>query len=292
MGPFEYFEPLSIKEAVSLLNKYGNKAKVLAGGTDLVPLLKDKTLSPEYVISVGKLADLDYIKSDGKKGLRIGALTTIRSIETSKHLKPINCAILCQAASQMASMSIRNVGTLAGNLCNASPSADMAPALLALGATVKLVSASGERTLSLDDFFVGPGSTAIKPNELLTEIQIPVPSPHTGGSYIKYVTRGGEELALIGVAALLTIGADGICSAARIALGAVAPTPVRATQTEKLLTGKKIDDNLVKKAAQTASDEARPIDDIRGSAEYRREMLKVFTRDAIKQAAEMAKSAA
>lgn len=292
MGPFEYLEPLSIEEAVSLLKKYGNKARVLAGGTDLVPLMKEKTVRPECVISIGRIAGLDYIRFDGEKGLRIGALTTLRSIEQSPQLQP-KYGLICQAASQMASIAVRNVATVGGNLCNASPSADIAPSLLTLSATTKLVSTAGERIVPLEDFFIGPGATALKTDELLTEVQIPSPPAHTAGVYIKYTTRGGEELALIGVAVLLTLGGgDGICTDAKVALGAVAPTPIRARGAEGVLKGKKIEQGLIEKAAQTASDESSPIDDIRGSAEYRREMIKIFARDAIRQAAELAKSAA
>jgi len=290
MGPFEYLEPQTIQEAMSLLNKYGNKAKVLAGGTDLVPQMKEKTIRPEYVISIGRIAGLDYIRFDGEKGLRIGALTTIRSIEQSPQLQP-KYGLICQAASQMASIAVRNVATVGGSLCNASPSADTAPALIALSAKAKLVSAAGERIVPLEDFFTGPGATVLKTGELLTELQIPSPPAHTAGVYIKYSTRGGEELALIGVAALLTLNTgDGTCTDAKVVLGAVAPTPIRARGAEGVLKGKRIDQGLIEKAAQTASDESSPIDDIRGSAEYRREMLKVFARDAIKQAAELAKS--
>lgn len=292
MGPFEYFEPLSIEETVSLLKKYGDKAKVLAGGTDLVPQMKEKTTRPEFVISIGRIANLDYIRFNGEKGLKIGALTTIRSIEQSPQLQP-KYGLIYQSASQMASIAVRNVATVGGNLCNASPSADIATALMALSATVKLVGATGERIVPLEDFFTGPGATILKTNELLTEVQIPSPPAHTAGVYIKYTTRGGEELALIGVAALLTLSAgDGTCTDAKLALGAVAPTPIRARRAEGVLKGKKIDQELIEKAALTASDESSPIDDIRGSAEYRREMLKIFTRDAIRQAAELAKSAA
>ena len=292
MGPFEYFEPLSIEETVSLLKKYGDKAKVLAGGTDLVPQMKEKTIRPEFVISIGRIANLDYIRLDREKGLKIGALTTIRSIEQSPQLQP-KYGLICQSASQMASIAVRNVATVGGNLCNASPSADIATALMALSAKTKLVSTAGERIVPLEDFILGPGATALKTDELLTEIQIPSPPAHTAGVYIKYTTRGGEELALIGVAALLTLSAgDGTCTEAKVALGAVAPTPIRARRAEGVLKGKKIDQELIEKAALTASNESSPIDDIRGSAEYRREMLKVFTRDAIRQAAELAKSAA
>jgi len=292
MGPFEYFEPLSIEETVSLLKKYGDKAKVLAGGTDLVPQMKEKTKRPEFVISIGRIANLDYIRLDGEKGLKIGALTTIRSIEQSPQLQP-KYGLICQSASQTASIAVRNVATVGGNLCNASPSADIATALMALSAKTKLVSPAGERIVPLEDFILGPGATALKTDELLTEIQIPSPPAHTAGVYIKYTTRGGEELALIGVAALLTLSAgDGTCTDAKLALGAVAPTPIRARRAEEMLKGKRIDKELIEKAARTASDETKPRDSIRGSAEYKKEMLKVLARDAIRQAAELAKSAA
>jgi carbon-monoxide dehydrogenase medium subunit len=288
MGPFEYLEPLSVEEAVSFLGKYRGRAKVLAGGTDLVPSMKEKTIRPEYVINLGRITGLDNILFDGDGGIKIGALTTIRNIEQSPQLTS-KCGILCQAARQMASTSIRNVATVGGNLCNCSPSSDMAPVLLALSAKVKVVGSAGERVLPLEQFLAGPGATALQPDEILTEIQIPSPSQERAGVYIKYSTRGGEDLALVSVAALITLsGTDGTCTDAILALGAVAPTTMRAHKAESLLKGKKIDQKLIEDAASVASGEAIPIDDIRGSAEYRRDMIKVFARDAIKQAAEMA----
>jgi carbon-monoxide dehydrogenase medium subunit len=291
MGPFEYLEPLTIEEAVALLSKYGNKAKVLAGGTDLVPLMKERRLRPECVISIWRIADLDYIRVDGDNGLSIGALTTIRSIEQSPQLQP-RYGLICQAAGQMASTSVRNVATIGGNICNAVPSADMLPGLIALSGATKLVSHVGQRTVSLEDFFTGPGETVLRTDELLAEIQIPRPPAHTAGVYIKYSTRGGEDLALVGVAASLTLDpGNETCTEAKVVLGAVAPTPIRARRAEEMLIGEKINKGLAEKAARTASDESSPIDDIRGSAEYRREMIKIVARDAIRRAAELAKSA-
>lgn len=290
MGPFEYLEPLTIEEAVALLGKYGNKAKVLAGGTDLVPLMKEKSLRPECVISIWRIDDLDYIRFDRDNGLSIGTLTTIRTIEQSQQLLQ-RYGIIRQAASQMASMSVRNVATIGGNICNAVPSADMLPALIASSATTKLVSNNGERTVSLEDFFTGPGGTVLKTGELLTEIRVPHPLSHTAGVYIKYSTRGGEDLALVGVAATLTLDpGNETCTEAKVVLGAVAPTPMRARRAEEMLRGEKIGKELAEKAARTASDESSPIDDIRGSAEYRREMIEIVARDAIIRAAESAKS--
>lgn len=285
MGPFEFFEPQTIDQALSLLAKFGEEARVLAGGTDLIPLLKEKSLKPEYVININRITGLDYIRID-KNGIFIGALTTIRSIEQFSQIKE-HCSILYEAASQLASLAIRNVATIGGNLCNASPSADMAPPLLALSASAKIIGLGYERVVPLERYFTSPGVTILKPNELMTEIQIPRIPLKTGGTYIKYTTRGGEELALASVAVLVTM-TNGVCTHARIALGAVAPTPIRATKAEGFLIGNLFDENLVIKAAQTASDESAPIDDIRSSAEYRREIIKIITRDAIRKAVEMA----
>ena len=292
MGPFEYFEALTVEEAVSLLGKYRNKAKALAGGTALVVMMREKTIRPEYVISLGRIADLDYIHFDGEKGLGIGALTTIRSIEQSAQLQP-KYGLICQAASQSGSIAVRNVATVGGNLCSA-PSTGMAPALIALSAATKLVSTAEERIVPLEDFFTGPGTTVLKTDELMTEVQVPTPPTHTAGVYLRYNPRGGEDLALVEVAAVLTLDPrNEACIDAKVVLGAVAPTPMRARRAEEVLKGKKIDKGLAEKAAQIASDEPSPIiDDIRGSAEYRREMVKVFARDAIREAAKLAESTA
>ena len=286
MGPFEYLEPLSLEEAVSLLSKYGHRAKILAGGTDLVPSMKERTVNPEYIINLGRIPSLDFIRVD-KNGLRIGALTTVRSIEQAQELRP-KYRLLAQAAGQLASTSIRNVATIGGNLCNCSPSADTAPALLALSAKTQIVGTAGGRVISLEQFLRGPGTTALKPDELLTEIQIPAPPPSAVGVYIKFSTRGGEDLALVGVAALVTLE-DGLCTDIKITLGAVAPTAIRAYRAETILKRTRLSRELIEQAARIAAEESKPIDDVRGSAEYRREMIKVLTRDAVMQAAGLAK---
>lgn len=292
MGPFEYFEALTVEEAVSLVGKYRNKAKALAGGTDLVVMMREGTIRPQYVISLGRIAGLDYIHFDGEKGLNIGALRTIRSIEQSPQLQP-KYRLICQAASQSGSIAVRNVATIGGNLCSAAPSAAMAPALIALSATVKLVSAAGERIVPVEDLFTGSGTTVLKSDELMTEVQVPILPPHTAGVYLKYSSGCGEGLALVAVAVLITVDPrNGTCTDAKVVLGAVAPTPIRTRRAEGVLKGRKIDKELVQKAAQAASDEPGQImDDILGSAEYRREMVKVFARDAVRKAAWSATSA-
>lgn len=291
MGPFKYLEPETIQQALSWLKKYGAKAKILAAGTDLVPLMKEKSIRPEYIININQRLDLNYIRRENGKGIRIGASTTIGEIEKSDQIQP-EYGLICQAAHQLASVSIRNIATIGGNLVNAAPSAEMAPALIALAAKVKLVRKGGEKAVLLEDFFTGPGTTILRADELLTEIQVPLPPAHSGGVYLKYSKRGGEDLALVGVAALITRGEeDGICLDAKLVLGAVAPTPIRALQAENILKGEKVDDRLIMRAAQVASGESSPIDDIYGSSQYKREMIKVFARDALKQAVELSKSA-
>jgi len=290
MGPFEYFEPSTIEEAVLLLNKYGNEAKVLAGGTALVNMMKKGVIKPGYIVNIGCIPDLDYIRIDGDKDAIIKALTTIRRIEQSQQLQP-KYGMICEAAGQLASVSVRNVATIGGGLCNAAPGQVIAPTLIALSAKVKLVSVAGERIVRLENFFIGSGATVLKTSELLIDIQIPTPPAHSGGAYVKY-SRGGEDYPIVGVAALITLDSGNkACTGAKVVLDAVAPTPMIAHKSEEILEGEELDDKLIEKAAQVASDESSPIDDVRCSAEYKRKMVRVIARDAIKRAAERAKSA-
>lgn len=291
MGPFEYLEPETVEEALSLLRKYSVKAKIYAGGTDLVVQMRKRALNPQFVISIAGIRELDYLRFEEEKGLRIGCLTTIRTIERSPELQK-QYKMLSEVAGQMGSVAVRNVATIGGNLCNALPSADMAPMLIALSAKAKLVSIEGESIVPLEDFFTGPGKTVLQGGELLVEVQVPTPSPQTSGVYLKYTTRGGEELSVVGVAAVATCGSrNEPCTDVKIVLGTVMPSPMRAKEAEAILKGKMIDDGLIEKAAQIASDESRPRDSIRGSADYRREMVRILTRDALRQAFERTQSA-
>ena len=200
-------------------------------------------------------------------------------------------SILAQAIHQMASPPIRSLATIGGNLCNAVPSADTAPPLIAMGAKVKLTSATGERIIPLEEFFAGPSETVLGDGELLVEIQVPNPPAHSGGGYIKHTLRRALDLALVGVAVIIVLdSANGACKDIKIALGAVAPTPIRASKAESIIKGKNLEVKLIDQVAQAAAEEARPISDIRGSAEYRREMVRVLTRRAVRQAWETAKS--
>jgi len=279
---FNYLAPVTLDEALSLLARYKGKAKVIAGGTDFIPKLKRREIgAPERVIDLKAIPGLDNIKYD-VSGLSLGALVTIGAVETSAIIRE-KFGVLAQAARSMASPQVRNRGTIAGNICNAVPSADSAPPLLTIGAKLKLVSQEGERVVGIEDFFTGPGQTALANDEILQEIQIPHPPPNSQGIYLKLTPRRAMDLAIVGVAVVI-IPQDGICKDIRIALGAVAPTPIRARRAEVVLKGQKLDDNLIEKAARTAAGEARPIDDHRASAEYRRDMVEVLVRRAIKQA--------
>ncbi len=282
---FDYLEPATIEEAVSLLSKYDGKAKVIAGGTDLLVQIMNKRIKPENVVDIGRIHGLDYIKHDEKQGLRIGTLTTIEALKESTELRQ-TYPIISQTASQFGSRAIRNVATVGGNLCNAAPSASTAQPLIALSARVKIVGPSGERVVPLEDFFTGLGSTILERGELLVEIQVPVPPHNTRGVYLKHSVRGIIDLPIVSVAVVITLEPDGgVCRDIRIVLGSVAPTPMRARKAEEIIKGKKVDEALINRGAQVASDEAHPRPgSIRASAEYKREMVKVLTRRAIRQA--------
>jgi len=281
---FNYLEPKSIEETVSLLVKYDGKAKVIAGGTDLLVQIRNKAIKPEYLIDIGGIPELDYINYDEKQGLSIGALTPIRALERSAELGQ-RYPVISQAASQLGSVAIRNMGTIGGNLCNAAPSAETAPALIGLSAKTRIVGPDGERVVPLEEFFTGPGSTVLNTGELLVEIQVPVPLSNTKGAYLKHSIRGTVDLAIVGIAAIITLELKGeVCKDIKIVLGAVAPTPMRARKAENVLRGKRIEEALIDRSAQVASGEARPISDVRASADYRKEMVKVFTRRAVKEA--------
>lgn len=288
---FDYLEPARLEEAVALLEKYNGRAKVIAGGTDLIPQMRNREIKPEYVINIARLPGLDYITYDVKEGLRIGALTPLRALEESSELQQ-RYPVISQTANRMALVGVRSMATLGGNLCNAAPSADTAPILIGLSARVKIVSPNGERIVQLEDFFTGPGTTVLRKSELLTEIQVPRLQKRTGAVYLKLGRRGAIDLAIVGVAAVITLESQGeVCREAKIVLGAVAPTPMRARQAEERLKGKKINKKIIEESAQTASREARPITDVRAPAAYRTGMVKVFTQQAIREALELAKVA-
>lgn len=288
---FEYFEPKTVEEACSILSdKHKENVRVLAGGTDILVRMKDRIITPKCLVNIKEIPNLDYITYDEKEGLRIGALATLSSIETSLVIQE-KFPLLATSAGDIGSPQIRNLGTIGGNLCHASPSADTAPALIALGATVKLVEPKGERVLLLEDFFIDPFKTELNAAGLLTEIQVPTLPPKSGGVYLKHGKKEMVDIAIVGVASVITLeSTNGVCKDIKIVLGAVAPIPLRAKKAEEILKGKKPEEGIIEEAARVASEEARPITDIRGSAEYRKEMVKVFTRRATNQALMIAKA--
>lgn len=280
---FEYLEARTVEEACSLLSQYKDKAKLIAGGTDLLVSMRRGKITPLYVINAKTIRNLDYIHYDGD-GLRIGALVTLSEIESSPLIRE-RFPIIADSAHQIGTPQVRNVGTIGGNLCNAAPSADMAPPLIGLGAKAKLKGPKGERAIALAQFFTGPGESRLQIGEMLIEIQVPNPAPHTQGIYLKLPARTAIDIAVVGVAAVVTLDSKNVKIVdAKIVLGAVAPTPMRARQAEDIIKGKTISDELIERAAQVAANEAKPISDVRGSASYRKEIIRVLSNQAITQA--------
>jgi carbon-monoxide dehydrogenase medium subunit len=278
---FEYFAPKSVKEAITLLTK-NEDAKVLAGGQSLLALMKLRLASPKYLVDINGLTELDYIRPLKNGGIAIGALTRHDSIEHSNVIRS-RCYVLAEAASRIGDQQIRNRGTLAGSICHADPAADLLPAIVALDAEIVAVGPKGQRVIPAKDFFVDFFTTALKQNEVVTEVRIPALPPRTGSAYIKFSRREGD-FAIVGVAAVVTVDPRGVCRNVTIGLGAVAPTPLRARASERLLVGKRLDEDLILKAAEKGPEGANPPSDIHGSAEYRLEMIKVFVKRTLKLA--------
>lgn len=279
MKPSEYYEPASLAEASDLLRRLGKDASIIAGGTDLLVEMKEELRSVLHVVNIKKIPNLRDFTYDPAAGLRFGALVTVREIETSPHVIG-NYPNLTKAVSLLGSVQVRNRATVVGNICRASPSADTIPPLIADGASLTVYNGGTERTVLLEDFFTGPGRTVLSPGDIVTGISLPVPRPTSGRAYIKHGRRKAMELATVGVAVSIEHAA-GHCSDIRIALGAVAPTVIRARRTEDLLRGRTIDAALLAEAAESAMQEATPIGNVRASAAYRRDMVGVLTRRAI-----------
>ena len=280
---FEYLSPQSLPEACALLVQYGDSAKVLAGGSDLLVKMKDGLIKPAYLVSLKNLESLKVIRYEIGTGVIIGARATNSEVMTNNILQE-KFRSVCEAAHSMAADQIRNVGTIGGNLVNAVPSADLPPILIALDAQARFVGPSRDKTIPLEDFFLGPGKTVLGSGEILVEIIIP-DQPTTGSNYIKFGLRRAGALAVAGVASSVTVN-DGTCQEIRIVLGAVAPIPLRARQAENVLRGKKISGELIDEAGRVAAAESKPINDIRGSIEYRRNLVNVLTKRSLRAAIE------
>jgi aerobic carbon-monoxide dehydrogenase medium subunit len=298
---FDYLKPETLQEVLHLLGRHGASARLVAGGTDVMVMIKKGEISPGVLVSMRGISGLDRLEfEDGI--LRIGAMVTHRAVERSETVRR-HFSALADAVDVLGTVQIRNVATIAGNICTAAPSADTAPPLLVLGASVKVLSPEGERTVSLDDFFRGPGESALGRGDVVTEVCVPKPPPHTGSAYWKHKRRGALDLPMLGVSVLLSLNTNRtscedrgrarspvgsvfralekdelVCNEAKIALGVAAPTPVRALNAERLLRGQKLSEELMDQVAETAAAEAQPRDSIRGEAWYRREMIKVFVK--------------
>jgi aerobic carbon-monoxide dehydrogenase medium subunit len=282
--PLEMYQPTTLQEASRLLKDKGAGGRFLAGGTDLVIAIKEKGLIPKYVVDLKKVPGLSGIRENADGSITIGALTTMREIETDSLLNK-KYPFLCQSAAEVGSIQIRNRATVGGNMANATPSADVAPSLIALNATAKIVDAGGERIVALEEFFRGPGQTIMNPHEILTEIVIPKTRQQLVGEYLKFSPRDMMDLAYVGIAVAYNIATDKRCSSVRIVLGAVAPTPIRAHKAEGLLEGQLLTQELAAKVGAEAARESKPISDVRSSADYRRAMVGAMTKRALLNAA-------
>jgi carbon-monoxide dehydrogenase medium subunit len=264
----------------------GPDVKLVAGGTDLLPQLKNGVVNARRVVDLSQLPELKLIERLGDGGLRVGAAVSARELELAQ---PVRAGFisLAEGAGVVGSLQIRHLATLGGNLANAAPSADMAPPLLALDATCVIAGPRGQRRVPVAEFFQGVRRTVLAPDELLVEIVLPAPEPGSGGTYLRHTPRRELDIAVVGVASQLTIR-DGRCTRARIALGAVAPVPLRATAAEARLEGEAITPALIDEAAHLAVEASRPISDQRGSADFRRHLVRVLTRRTLTTALERA----
>ncbi len=271
---FEYLEAETIREAAQLLNQYGSEARILAGGTDLLVQLKKETVSASHLINIRKITGLSYIKE--ADWLRIGAATRLCEV-LQFCLSHGKYTALYEALQSLGKVQVRNMGTIGGNLCNASPSADTAPPLLVFDSRVKLLNVEEERTIDLDDFFKGVNTTAMAPNEIMTEIEIPSVQNSTGSAFMKTV-RVGVDISKISCAVAVERHGD-LCARCRIAMGAVAPVPMRMNDSEEILLDKKVDASLIEKIGQKVAEEIKPITDIRSTGGYRRQIAASLFKD-------------
>ena len=280
MKPFDYLAPTSLAGALAMLAQHP-EATPLAGGTNVLVALKEGHLRVETLLSLRRVPELQSIVHEG--GLRIGAGVTMAQIAADERIKNEYSA-LATAASLLGSVQTRNMATLGGNLCNASPSADSAAPLLVLDAEAVIAGPQGERQLPLTAFFVGRGRTALAEGELLCEIVLPAAFPRCGSAYVRHIPRAAMDISVVGVAAALSLDANGLVRRARLALGAVAPTPVRVPEAEARIEGRRPDEETLAGAAEIARAAADPLSDVRASAEFRYHLVNVLSKRALQAA--------
>jgi aerobic carbon-monoxide dehydrogenase medium subunit len=276
LQPFEYHEAASVQEAVELLARYGDRARVVAGGTDLVISMKKRELAPEHVIALGGIPGLDRMEFDSATGMRLGPLVTHATIARSPLVRQY-WPLLATASNEVGTPAIRTMGTIGGNVCKSGPSQDTPPVLVALEAQLQLIGPHGERVVPMEGFCIGPFCTILAPDELITQIRVPLLPPDGAGCY-KWVTKvTATDETLAGVAAVLVVDGDGVCRDVRIGMGSVAPKAMRARDAEEVLRGQPVSAALIEEVARKASGECLP----RSRADYRRHMVRVLTRDAL-----------
>lgn len=282
---FEYLRPNTIPEAISLLQQYGQEAKILSGGQSLIPMMKLRLARPSYLVDINRIEGLSYVKEEGGF-LKIGGLTRESELEASPIIQS-KYPIILDTAHVIADPQVRNLATVGGNLAHGDPANDHPATMLALGAQVVATGPRGERTIPIEEFFVSLFTTALQPTEILTEIRIPAAAAHTGGGYVKLERKVGD-FATAAVAAHLALNNQGIVQKAGIGLTNVGPKPIKARKAEDFLRGKKADAAVIAQAAQLAADEAQPSSDLRGPAEYKKGLVKELAKRALSRAAERA----
>jgi carbon-monoxide dehydrogenase medium subunit len=282
---FEYLRPSTIPEAIGFLQQFGDDAKILSGGQSLIPMMKFRLARPAYLIDINRIAGLSYIREEGGY-LKIGALTREAELEHSPLIQS-RFPIIHDTTRVVADPQVRNVATLAGNLAHGDPANDHPATMLSLGAKIAATGPNGERVIPIEEFFITLFTTALNPDEIVTEIRIPLPPPRSGGAYFKLERKVGD-FATAAVAAQLTLDASGVCQQAGIGLTNVGPTPLKARTAEEFLRGKKLDDANIRQAAQLTSEEAQPSADLRGPVEYKRGLVKELAVRALSRAVERA----
>lgn len=290
MREFDYLAPTTIDEALAALRSNGGTARPLAGGTDLVIQMKESATRfpyPSSIVNLMRVPELAGIDYNETAGLRIGATATMTDVAEHQVVRD-RYAALAEGAGIVGSIQTMNLATIGGNLCNAAPSADTAPPLLVFDATCQTAGPSGRRSVPLSEFFRGPGETVLNAGGILTHVTLPLPAARTGSAYSRHTPRKQMDIAVVGVAAAVTLTDGGEIQSARIALGAVAPTPVRATEAENSLAGKPSTAEAFAAAAEAAAGECKPISDVRGSAEFRRHLVHVLTERMLAEAARRA----
>jgi len=281
---FEYFDPTSVGEAVALLQQHAESAKVLAGGTDLFLRMHRRAVLPDVVVDLKRIAELATLSYSDQDGLHIGATVTHGAV--AEHAAVLqHYGALVTAANWVGSLQTRHRGTVVGNLCNASPAADAAPALLSYGAMVTIVGPDGQREMPLEAFFQGPGRTALGPAEIVTALRLPPPQSRHGWGYARR-TRTVIDIALVSSCVVIQ-ASNGVCDEVRVSLGAVGPIPLRAARAEAVLRGQQPSAALLAEASRVAAEESRPISDVRCSAEYRKDMVEVLSKRCMESACSM-----